>query len=147
MIEWLKRNAYTFEVTWQNALLGLLLFVITFSLSIVAVTYVLVRLPATYFQAGHERDLWVGRHPALRWTGIIVKNLFGFILIGLGILMSLPGVPGQGVLTILLGLMLMDFPGKRRLELKIVRRPRVFAAINRLRAKFSKEPMVLDDEN
>lgn len=147
MIDWLKRYAYSFDLTWQNALLGVLLFVVTFAVSIGAVTYVLVRLPATYFQSGYERALWVERHRALRWTGIGLKNVLGVILVLLGVLMLLPGVPGQGVLTILLGLMLMDFPGKRRLELKIVRRPRVLAAINRLRAKFGKEPMILDEED
>ena len=119
---------------------------VTFTASIGAVTYVLVKLPPTYFQAGHERDLWRGHHPALRWAGIVLKNLLGVFLVLLGLVMSLPGVPGQGVLTILLGLMLMDFPGKRSLELKIVRRPRVFAAINHLRARFGKPPMVLDEE-
>jgi hypothetical protein len=33
--------------------------------------------------------------------------------------MSVPGVPGQGLLTILLGVMLLDFPGRRSLELKV----------------------------
>lgn len=147
MIEWIKRYAYSFDLTWQSIVLGVVLFIITFTASIAAVTYVLVKLPPTYFQAGHERDLWKGHHPALRWTGIVLKNLFGLVLILLGLVMSLPGVPGQGVLTILLGLMLMDFPGKRKLELKIVRRKRVFAAINRLRARFGKPPMILDDED
>ncbi len=58
--------------------------------------------------------------------------------------MSLPGIPGQGLLTILLGVMLLDFPGKRRLEFKIISRPKVFRAINRLRARFDKPPLVLD---
>jgi len=62
----------------------------------------------------------------------------------LGIVMSLPGIPGQGVLTILLGIMLLDLPGKRRLEQKILSKPRVLEKINRLRQKFSRPPLVLD---
>jgi hypothetical protein len=58
--------------------------------------------------------------------------------------MSLPGVPGQGVLTILLGIMLLDLPGKRRLEQKILKQPKVLKKINSLRQKFSKPPLVLD---
>jgi hypothetical protein len=58
--------------------------------------------------------------------------------------MSLPGVPGQGVLTILLGIMLLDFPGKRGLEASIVRRPRVLHAINSVRGRFDKPPLFLD---
>ncbi len=88
----------------------------------------------------------IERHPFLRWSGIVVKNLLGLLLIIAGIIMAVPGVPGPGVLTILLGIMLMDFPGKRRLEHKLVSRPRVFAAINQLREKFGKPPLVLDEE-
>jgi hypothetical protein len=58
--------------------------------------------------------------------------------------LSLPGVPGQGILTILLGIMLLDFPGKRRFEYWLVSRPKIFAAINKLRHRFSKPALVLD---
>ena len=60
-----------------------------------------------------------------------------------GIVLSIPGVPGQGLLTILLGVMLLDFPGKRRLELKIVSRPSVLKTVNSLRSKFGKPKLVL----
>ena len=142
MIEWLK--GYWTELSWTSVLVGLLLFVVTFTLSIAAVSYVLIRLPPTYFQATHARDFWADRHRAVRWSGMFLKNLFGLLLVVLGIVMSLPGVPGQGVLTILLGLMLMDFPGKRGLEHKLVSRPKVLRAINRLRARFDRPPIVLD---
>ena len=145
MIEWLKQNLPTLDWSWQSLLLGVGLFVVTFAASIAAVSFVLVRLPPTYFQLAHARDFWADRHRAVRWSGMVVKNLFGFLLVLLGIVMSLPGVPGQGVLTILLGLMLMDFPGKRQLEYRIVSRPKVLQAINRLRARFDRPPMVLDE--
>jgi hypothetical protein len=58
--------------------------------------------------------------------------------------MSIPGVPGQGILTILLGIMLLDFPGKRDLEHRLVSQPRVLNTINKLRHKFSKDNLVLD---
>jgi hypothetical protein len=60
-----------------------------------------------------------------------------------GIVLTLPGVPGQGMLTILLGLMLLDVPGKRRLERRIVGRRRILKAINRLRKRFGRPPLVL----
>jgi hypothetical protein len=41
----------------------------------------------------------------------------------MGIILALPGVPGQGILTVLIGVMLLEFPGKRRLERAIVGRP------------------------
>ena len=58
--------------------------------------------------------------------------------------MSVPGVPGQGILTILLGVMLLDLPGKRRVEQRILRQPKVLEKINKLRNKFSKPPLLLD---
>lgn len=145
MIEWVRQYVTNYTWSWEHLALGAALFVVTFAVSIGAVTFVLVKLPATYFQSSHARDFWIDRHRAVRWSGIILKNVFGLLLLVLGVIMSFPGVPGQGLLTILLGLMLLDFPGKRRLELKIVSRPKVLKAINRLRARFGRPPMVLDD--
>ena len=143
--DWLKDHVYTFEWGWRSVLLGVGLFLVTFAVSIGAVTFVLVKLPPTYFQRSHSRDFWIDRHPVLRWGGIALKNLFGLLLVALGVVMALPGVPGQGVLTVLLGLMLMDFPGKRALEYKLVSRPKVLQAINALRARFGRPPVVLDE--
>ncbi len=131
-------------LTWREAIFGLALFIVTFTGSIALVSFMLVRIPANYFHSEHDRALWTDRHRAVRWSGMIMKNLIGAVLIVLGIVMSLPGVPGQGILTILLGLMLVDLPGKRRWELKLVRRPKVLQTINQLRGKFGKPPLVLD---
>jgi hypothetical protein len=75
---------------------------------------------------------------------IILKNILGVVLVACGVLMALPGVPGPGLLTVLLGIMLLDFPGKRALELKLVRRPQVHSAIDRVRKRFDKPPLLLD---
>jgi hypothetical protein len=75
---------------------------------------------------------------------VILKNVLGIVLIILGILLSLPGVPGQGILTILLGLIMLDIPGKRPLEAKIIQQPKVLAAINSLRARYHKAPLIMD---
>lgn len=142
LIEWLGQLSWT-----QTALLSLALFLVTFVGSIAIVTFVLVRLPATYFQTTHPRMFpWAESHPALRVLALIGKNVLGALLVLVGIILSLPGVPGQGLLTILLGIMLLDFPGKRRLELKLVRRASVLKTINRLRARFGKPALELDDE-
>ncbi len=121
----------------------LVTFVVTFAVSLAVVGTLLVKLPANYFLDRHQRDLWIDQHPAVRWTGIILKNTAGVALIALGALLSLPGVPGQGLLTILLGVMLLDFPGKRRLERRIIGRPSVLHRVNRLRERFGKPPLVL----
>jgi hypothetical protein len=70
-----------------------------------------------------------------------VKNLVGVCLVAAGIVLSVPGIPGQGVLTIVIGIMLLDFPGKLAWERRLVGRPRILAAINRLRHTFGKPPL------
>jgi hypothetical protein len=144
-MEWLTEKLASFGVSWEQVLVAVLISVGTFVGSIAITLFVLVKLPANYFHPSHEREFWIERHLALRVFGIVAKNLLGLFLVFLGIIMSLPGVPGQGVLTILLGVMLLDFPGKRRLEQKLVSRPRVLRVINRLRARFDKPPLLLDE--
>ncbi len=128
----------------REVLLGLLLFVVTFAVNLAIVSFILIKLPASYFQESHPRDFWTDRHPIARLIAIIGKNALGVALVLLGVVLSLPGIPGQGLLTMLLGIMLLDFPGKRRLELNLVSRPRIFNVINKLRHRFGKPALVLD---
>jgi len=131
-------------ITWQSILLAVLLFVVTFSISLAIVSVIMVKIPADYFKEDRPRELFADKSPAVRYLLIIGKNLLGVVLVVLGILMSVPGVPGQGILTILLGVMLLDFPGRRRLEHKLVSRPQVLNTINKLRHKFDKPELELD---
>ena len=131
-------------IALRGVMLAVALFVVTFAISLAAIFCILIKLPPTYFQQSHSRNFWVDRHPSVRWAGLIGKNVLGILLVLLGVLMSIPGVPGQGILTILLGIMLIDLPGKRQLEHKILKRPRVLGKINRLRCRFSEPPLVLD---
>lgn len=131
-------------LTWQRALIGVGIFLVTFSASLGLVSYILVKLPADHFKRDNKGKFCADRSPMLRFVAVIGKNLLGWILIGLGIVMSLPGVPGQGLLTVLLGIMLVDFPGKHRLEQKLLHRPAIKSSINKLRARFGKQPLLLD---
>ena len=131
-------------LTWRSVLIGIAIFIVTFSLSLGIVSLILVKIPADYFRNNHHSKLWAGRPPAVRILALIGKNLLGVVLIVVGIILSLPGVPGQGLLTILLGVMLVDFPGKHRLEQKLLHRPAIKNSINRLRARFDKPPLELD---
>jgi hypothetical protein len=106
------------------------------------VTAVLVSLPPAYFRYDAPAADWP-RSPVLRGLWRVGKNLLGLALVALGALLSVPGIPGQGLLTILIGLILLDFPGKRGLERRLVSRPSVLGAINRLRARFGRPPMEL----
>jgi len=127
-----------------DLLVAALIFLITFAGSLGVISLILVKIPSDYFRESHSRDFASHHGPVFRWATKIGKNLLGAILVLLGIVMSLPGVPGQGVLTILLGIMLLDLPGKRRLEQKILKQPKVLEKINSLRKKFSKPPLLLD---
>nr|ALS89025.1 TIGR02611: TIGR02611 family [uncultured bacterium] len=144
MVEWLTQLLTSWGLTWRDVLLGGVIFVVSFVGSLALVSLVLVKLPTTYFQPTHERAFMVNRRRAVRWSGMVLKNVVGAIMVLLGIIMSVPGVPGQGILTILLGIMLLDFPGKRGFEYKLVSRPKVLHAINLLRQKFGKPPLVLE---
>jgi hypothetical protein len=133
-----------FGLTVSSAAWGAGLLVGTFVGSIAVVAVLLVRLPATYFLDRHDRESgWAHSRTPLGWAGLILKNLLGVILVGVGVVMLFS--PGQGVLTILMGVMLLNFPGKRRLERKLVGRPHVLKAINRLRARYGRPPLILEE--
>lgn len=83
----------------------------------------------------HQRS----RHPAMRWTLRILKNVAGVILILLGL--TLMPLPGQGMLVALGGLLLLQFPGKRRLEMWIIRRPGLLKLINWMRCRRGHKPL------
>ena len=130
-------------MTRRGVVLSVLIFVVSFALSLAIVSLILVKIPPDYFKEDRSNKFWSGQHQAIRLLGIIGKNLLGVVLVALGIVMSVPGVPGQGILTILLGIMLLDIPGRQKLERKIVSQPRVLKSINKLRHRFGKPELEL----
>ena len=141
-MEWLSE--YWQALTWGRVLLGVGIFLLSFALSFVAIGIVMVKIPANYFSSHYQQDFMPGSPWIVRWGAVILKNIAGFLLILLGIVLSLPGVPGQGILTILLGLIMLDIPGKRPLEAKIIKRPNVLSAVNNLRKRYDKPSLILD---
>jgi len=142
MVDWLS-NLWA-AMTLREIFLGVGLFLISLTVSFAAIVVVMVKIPHDYFKSDYCREFLPGRPWYIRYSAVIAKNLLGVFLVVLGIILSLPGVPGQGILTILLGLIMLDIPGKRPLEAKIIQRPTVLAAINRLRAKYGKPPLEVD---
>jgi len=121
-------------------LIGVVIFVVSFVGTTALTVWFVVKLPADYFvqqRQPRSDSRWSVSH----WAQFLLRNLLALALIGLGVVLSLPGIPGQGLLTILLGIMLSDFPGKERLERKIVSYPKVLVALNRLRQRFGKPPL------
>ena len=112
--------------------------------TLVAIPIILMRLPADYFDIRIPRPWMENHHPVLRLIGHIVKNVVGAIFLFAGFLMIF--LPGQGVLTMLIGLSLIEFPGKRRVEAKIVGQSTVLSTINAMRTKFSKPPLIIAPE-
>lgn len=142
MTPWLEK--LTGSWTWHDVLIAFLIFVVTFVASLAIVSFILVKLPPDYFSKSHKRKFLDQYPQSVRIAAIVGKNVLGAILVLVGIVLSIPGVPGQGILTILLGIMLLDFPGKHRLEQSIVCRSKVRNAIDRMRHKFGKLPLILD---
>ena len=107
--------------------------------TLLAVPWVVARLPADYFSRGH-RDPWhtLGQEPWYALVLGLLKNLVGAVLALLGLVMLF--TPGQGLLTLLVGLLMMNFPGKFRLERWLVARPGVFRALNWLRTRHGVSP-------
>lgn len=141
-MDWLTR--FWDSLTLNQVLVGLGLFLGSLAISFGALAIVMVKIPANYFSSHYVHDFLPGSSWIVRWGAVILKNIFGVFLILLGIVLSLPGVPGQGILTILLGLIMLDIPGKRPLEARIIKRPAVLSAINNLRARYNKPPLVMD---
>ena len=109
--------------------------------TLIAIPVILMRLPADYFDVRKPRPWMENHHPILRLLGHMVKNVVGAIFLFAGFLMLF--LPGQGVLTMLIGLSLIEFPGKRRVEAKIVGQSTVLSTINAMRAKFDKPPLII----
>jgi len=106
--------------------------------SVLVLPLLLVRIPTDYFVAVPAPT----RRGGASWFGRVIKNLLGGLMLVLGIIMLV--LPGQGVLTIVAALVLLDFPGKRRLERRLLLRPRVLGVLNSLRARAGRPPLELD---
>lgn len=123
----------------SSVLWGVGIFLLTFTLSLAFVGTLIVFLPRRYFV--DQRRLLADRPPLVRWLAILGKNLLGLVLVALGIGLSLPGIPGQGIATILIGLILIDFPGQRRLVRMLARQPWVQRSMNGLRSRCGRPPL------
>ncbi|MEI6534363.1 MAG: PGPGW domain-containing protein [Verrucomicrobiaceae bacterium] len=116
--------------------------VITFIGSLLLIPFLCVRMGEDYFMPHRDAERTLeGRHPVIRWTGLILKNIIGVLLVLAGIAMLF--LPGQGLLTVIIGIMMLNFPGKRALELRLIRLPGVLRAVNALRARAKHPPLQL----
>ncbi|MFC2078798.1 hypothetical protein ACFLSZ_02340 [Candidatus Bipolaricaulota bacterium] len=114
----------------------------TFVLTLIAVPLLIIRILVDYFAHPDRPD---PQHPRgylwFRMVMLIIKNALGIGFLFLGALMLV--LPGQGILTILIGIMLLDFPGKFRLQRWVVSRKGVLDSINWIRKRRGRDPLIL----
>ena len=130
------------NLSWTQIGLFTVVLIISVAASYAAIILVMVKIPADYFSSSYDFNRRDERHFLLRWMAKILKNITGALLIVAGIIMIFG--PGPGVLTILLGVILLDIPGKRPMEANLIKRPMVLTAINNLRLRYNKPPLILD---
>lgn len=112
--------------------------------SLVLMPLLVIAIPRDYFVgAMAPPTAWTLRHPLLSLAQRVLRNLLGALLLPIGILMLIG--PGQGLLTILVSLMLLEFPGKRRLEQRLVARPAIHRHLNWIRRLAGREPLSQPD--
>lgn len=140
MIEWLQQ--FWESLTWSRIVWGTIITIISVIVSYALIVIGMINIPADYFSSSYAKKLSSDRHFSIRWAALIIKNVIGLFLVIAGIIMIF--TPGPGVPTILLGLIMMDIPGKRPLEAKLIQRPMVLSAVNDLRARYKRPPLIMD---
>jgi len=133
MLDWLRDHAWWLAIF--SAVLGVVSVLIGF--------VILIKLPGDYFLRTEESTPATQSSPLTRLVLPILKNVVGIVIILIGGILSLPLVPGPGLLIVIIGLSLTNFPGKRKLELYILRAPLALGAVNWLRSKAGRLPLRL----
>lgn len=111
--------------------------------SLLITPIIVARLPPDYFiRPRRPRSPWRDQRVMLRTVLIVLKNALGLALLAAGLAMLL--LPGQGLLTIFLGVLLMDFPGKFRIQRWMIQRRAVHRPINWIRRRAGRPPLIVD---
>ncbi|MCK5360129.1 MAG: hypothetical protein KAJ95_05850 [Gammaproteobacteria bacterium] len=133
MLDWIQSND---NIVWWLVASS----AFTFIASLILVPMLVVRIPADYFTHRKRHHKKPEKYPpAIRIIVLIIKNVLGLILFCAGILMLV--LPGQGLFTMFIGIMMMNFPGKYKLERWIVERGPVLKSINWLRDRAGHAPL------
>ena len=139
-MDWLLSTVQQY-VSAETLVALTILSIVFFVGSLIAIPFILVRIPTDFFDIRVPRPWMEDHHPVLRVLGHLVKNLVGAIFLFVGFLMLF--LPGQGILTMWIGISMLDFPGKRKLEAKMIGQPAVLNTINGMREKFGKPPLII----
>ncbi len=134
-------------ITWSSMNSNLLFFLGSLSIFILMISVfmmilIISFLPENYFKSENRNlisSIQNSNYPILKLLVLIIKNFFGVLLLMSGILMLV--LPGQGILTIITGLVFIDYPGKYKFERKLLRQKGVINSINWIRSRLSKPPL------
>jgi len=118
---------------------------ITCFLSMLIIPLIISRLPADFFRHQNDRKKKEDHHPLMWILLSSLRNFFGVALILPGLIMLF--LPGQGLLTIILGIGLLDFPGKRKAKDAFLRRHSVHTGLNWIRKKGGKPLFSFDHDD
>lgn len=134
MMQWFQDHQVL--VGWITVV-SMFLFIVT----LLAIPPLVARIPSDYFV--RRRRPWVLKsygYPFFAYLMLIGKNLLGLLFIVFGVAMLV--LPGQGLITMVIGILFLDFPGKFRLERRIVAIPSVMKALNWLRHRSGRAPLI-----
>ena len=129
-------DEYKSVIFWLS-LLSFLIFIF----SLVSIKWLVALIPIDYF-VYKKNSKFKTKYPFTWLISMIIKNIIGYLLIIGGILMLV--LPGQGLFTIFIGLMMSNYPGKYYIEKKIIAIPTILKTINWLRKQSNKEPIIIN---
>ena len=117
--------------------------IVMFFGTLIAIPIIITRMGHDYFMPQRSNS-FASLHPAPRLLGLIAKNLLGVIFLIMGFIMIF--IPGQGLLTILMGLAMLNFPGKRKTELRLAQYPPLRKSIDWIRLKANRPPFLFPND-
>jgi hypothetical protein len=131
ILEWIRIHATAF---WWISALSMVTFIVT----LIIIPILVIRIPADYFRPKKQKTkpCYKNHFKTICFIGLVLKNLLGIIFILTGAAMLF--LPGQGFITIMIGIMMLNFPGKSAIEQRIVQQPTVLHTINWIRGKASR---------
>lgn len=136
LVNWASNNE---QLLWWLAASSL----IVFFASLILVPWLIIHISADYFvkdaRSRSSLHIILGPHPLAIALVRVLRNIVGIIFVVLGLLLLV--LPGQGLLTIFLGVLIADFPGKRRAVNWLVAKPSIHRSINWLRRRAGKTPI------
>jgi hypothetical protein len=127
---------------WMFLLWTALILVLSCAVSTTVVLVLVAAVPPTFFQEPDSTIVGKAAYPGLHWVRVIAKNLLGLLAIAVGLFLAIPGVPGPGLPIALVGIMLVSFPGKRRLVQKLLGVSQVLRTVNAFRARLGRPPLL-----